>query len=646
MKKFIVLLIFLSSFLSAGALSLTDEQTQDINNTLAKMLVQEDGKLSSHHITVQKLIDGVNTIDGGWTNSKYDYIYRILSNTNDKIGIFILTKINNPDSKIIKAFDMRDRMIILLDVKQEEKILFTGYKEELNNPPIANAEDDKSNYSDTNTNFDASASSDEDGVIVKYEWSENGSIIGEGVSFSKRFGTGTHTITLRVTDDRNATTSDEVIVRVSTRPAPPPPADTTPPVITILGDNPITIYKDATYTDTGASADDGSSVIVGGDSVNTNIIATYTITYNSTDSAGNSATEVTRTVNVVTGKPTLTNTTLNIDENATNPTVVGKIIVDSNGSSDITSYELNDTTTFDINASGHITIHTQIDYETKAFYNLSATATNGAGISSSVDVNISIVDDTNDLYINSAVFDDNSTTDKSDDKLNIYFSKDIDSVSNDSFNVYGDGLIDGSGVYNNSWFNYKINLSADSEIFASDSNISISDTIDATDGYELYYETKTKIEQINKFSRLTTGDTDNTTTNSDGDLKRGLAHKYTGNSDGTITDNNTALIWQKEDDDNTYTHSNAINYCKGLDLGSSTEWRLPTIDELVSITDKGRVNPAINPIFTNTDSSSYWSFSSCAYSSSYAWVVDFYSGGDGSRGKDDDYLVRCVRDGQ
>jgi len=276
------------------------------------------------------------------------------------------------------------------------------------------------------------------------------------------------------------------------------------------------------------------------------------------------------------------------------------------------------------------------------------TATNQAGTSNSVDVNISIGDDTNDLYINSAVFDDNSTTDTSDDKLYIYFIKDIDdgTVSTDSFNVYGDGLINGSEVYNSSWFNYKINLSADSEIFASDSNISISDTIDATDGYELYYETKTKIEQINKFSRLTTGDTDNTTTNSDGDLKRGLAHKYTGNSDGTITDNNTALIWQKEDDDNTYTHSNAINYCKGLDLGSSTEWRLPTIDELVSITDKGRVNPAINPIFTNTDSSSYWSFSSCAYSSSYAWVVDFYSGGDGSRGKDDDYLVRCVRDGQ
>ncbi len=73
---------------------------------------------------------------------------------------------------------------------------------------------------------------------------------------------------------------------------------------------------------------------------------------------------------------------------------------------------------------------------------------------------------------------------------------------------------------------------------------------------------------------------------------------------------------------------------------------MPTIDELVSITDKGKTNPAIDPIFTNTDSSYYWSFSSYAYYSSLAWLVNFNNGNDNNNDKDNDNLVRCVRDGE
>jgi hypothetical protein len=434
MKKFIVLIIFLSSFLSAGALVLNNQQTQDINNTLATLLVQEDGSLSSHHTTVQKLIDGNNTIDGGWTNSKYNYIYRILSNTDDKIGIFIITKINNPDSSIVQALDMRDRMIILLDVNQEEKVLFSGYKEELNTPPVTNAGSDKSNYSDTNTYFDASASSDEDGEIVKYKWSENGSIIGEGVTFNKRFTTGTHTITLSVTDDRNATTSDEIVVKVSTRPAPPPPADTTPPVITILGDNPISIYKNSNYIDENATANDNKdgSVIVTttSNNVDTTQIGDYSVVYSATDSRNNTST-ATRTVSVISGKPTLTNTTLNIDENAPNPTVVGKVIVDSNGSSDITNYELNDTTNFTISASGIISTASTFDFETKEVYTFEVNATNGE-VSDSVVVTINI----NDVAEVIPVLLDKNTT----QITNFTFSGDANWID-EGDNIYSSGDI-------------------------------------------------------------------------------------------------------------------------------------------------------------------------------------------------------------
>ncbi len=340
-----------------------------------------------------------------------------------------------------------------------------------------------------------------------------------------------------------------------------------------------------------------------------------------------------------------------ISENASMGDSVGFVNIKDIDDSNISYFTLSGdgSEKFNIDSNGEITLQEAVDYESKSIYHLTTTASNGAGVSNSIDVNISITNDSNDLFIKGAVFDDNSTTTKNDDKLSIYFTKDIDSgtlSTDDSFNIYGDGSIDGVGVYSSSWYHYDINMSNNSEIFGDDSNISIQDSVEASDGYELYYETITKVNNINKFSRLATGDTNDSTSNSDGDTQRGLTHSYSDNGDGTITDNNTALIWQKEDDNNTYTHSEAIDYCSHLDLGDSIKWRLPTIDELVSITDKGRVSPAINPIFTNTDGDYYWSFSSVAYYSSDAWVVYFDYGHDFVSGKDYSGLVRCVGAGE
>ena len=80
--------------------------------------------------------------------------------------------------------------------------------------------------------------------------------------------------------------------------------DTTAPVITLVGDNPVEVYEGATYTDAGATASDDvdgdlTASIVVVNPVDTSVIGEYTITYNVSDAAGNPATEVTRTVNVV-----------------------------------------------------------------------------------------------------------------------------------------------------------------------------------------------------------------------------------------------------------------------------------------------------------------------------------------------------------
>ncbi|MGB3778872.1 MAG: fibronectin type III domain-containing protein, partial [Tunicatimonas sp.] len=93
--------------------------------------------------------------------------------------------------------------------------------------PTANAGADQT-VTDTDNNgsenvvLNGSASSDSDGTIVTYAWTEDGAQIATGVSPTVSLPVGTHTITLTVTDDDGATGSDEVTVSVN---APVPVAD-------------------------------------------------------------------------------------------------------------------------------------------------------------------------------------------------------------------------------------------------------------------------------------------------------------------------------------------------------------------------------------------------------------------------------------
>jgi hypothetical protein len=75
-------------------------------------------------------------------------------------------------------------------------------------------------------------------------------------------------------------------------------SDQTPPVITLLGNNPQTIELGSGYSELGATTDDGSSVIIDS-SAFVDAVGTYSITYDSIDSVGNVATQVIRTVEVV-----------------------------------------------------------------------------------------------------------------------------------------------------------------------------------------------------------------------------------------------------------------------------------------------------------------------------------------------------------
>lgn len=80
--------------------------------------------------------------------------------------------------------------------------------------------------------------------------------------------------------------------------------DSTPPVITVIGDNPTSVIVGFSYTDAGATAvddTDGNIAVVTSGTVSTDTIGSYTLTYTATDSAGNTAT-ATRTVNVISNR--------------------------------------------------------------------------------------------------------------------------------------------------------------------------------------------------------------------------------------------------------------------------------------------------------------------------------------------------------
>jgi hypothetical protein len=84
----------------------------------------------------------------------------------------------------------------------------------------------------------------------------------------------------------------------------PPPPDTTPPVITLNGANPVTVLAGSIYVDAGATALDDvdgnitSRITTTGLPIDTNVIGNHTVTYNVPDKAGNQAAPVTRMVKV------------------------------------------------------------------------------------------------------------------------------------------------------------------------------------------------------------------------------------------------------------------------------------------------------------------------------------------------------------
>ena len=174
-------------------------------------------------------------------------------------------------------------------------------------------------------------------------------------------------------------------------------ADTTKPIITILGNNPMDVIKGTTFTDPGATAKDNvdgniTDQIIKVANVNTSVVGHYSVKYSVKDKANNKADDKTRVVNVYVpavfqftsnSTPELTecqgNEIVTLSTKDSGGSVIFKMISNnSNGSIILTGNKL------EFNSSK------PADYETKFEYDITVTATDSNGDEISQDIRVKV----------------------------------------------------------------------------------------------------------------------------------------------------------------------------------------------------------------------------------------------------------------
>jgi hypothetical protein len=158
-----------------------------------------------------------------------------------------------------------------------------------------------------------------------------------------------------------------------------------------------------------------------------------------------------------------------------------------------------------------------------------------------------------------------------------------------------------------------------------------------------------------------TGQTTTYSAGDDGALQSGVPFpnpRFTDNSNGTLTDNLTGLIWLKNANCfNTQVWTSAVSSsntlasgaCGLTDASVAGQWRLPNVVELESLVnaqEASHANWLTLQGFTGVQGFSYWSSSTNAFNTNYAWIVYMSNGIVHYNYKASSYYVWPVRGGQ
>jgi hypothetical protein len=134
--------------------------------------------------------------------------------------------------------------------------------------------------------------------------------------------------------------------------------------------------------------------------------------------------------------------------------------------------------------------------------------------------------------------------------------------------------------------------------------------------------------------------------------------RFTLNTDGTVSDSVTGLMWQtcsygQSYDVNTSSCINSplkITWQKALRASVNDrtanydDWQVPNNKELASILEHSCVTPSINEvIFKGNKSENYWTNTSGVIDPGFAWVYTFDRGLNSLHAKTSNVYLRLVR---
>jgi uncharacterized caspase-like protein len=111
---------------------------------------------------------------------------------------------------------------------------------------------------------------------------------------------------------------------------------------------------------------------------------------------------------------------------------------------------------------------------------------------------------------------------------------------------------------------------------------------------------------------------------------------------GTVIDSSTGLMWQKKPDGKQRNWDNSKRYCRNLNHGGFSDWKLPNGKELRHVLRNKHI---LDPYKISSKwDSSFWSSQTASYLNAY--LVKFGTGKSIPNQKRFKYYVRCVREGK